>query len=70
MHRDYAELQSYAANLSLTTSDARVTQFLFSGFPSLDQGDYKIKVKHQLPGTGTFTSQNELVMHYYWQAIK
>ena len=64
MYRDYLDLQATVANLSVSESTPRTDKFLIQSFPSLQQGSYKINLKHVLPGTRKVTSVNPYTINY------
>ena len=61
---DYADLRSRAADLSVTQNDSRLTNLIRSRLPIFSEGDYKVNIKHRLPGVGTVTSVNPITIDY------
>ncbi len=64
MYRDYLDLQATAANLSVSQSNGKTDRLLITPFPVLRQGDYKIRVKHVLPGVNKVTSEKLININY------
>jgi hypothetical protein len=64
MYRDYLDLQAIVANLSVSQSNSRTDRLLVTPFPVVRQGDYKIKVKHILPGISRLTSEKTININY------
>jgi hypothetical protein len=63
MYRDYLDLQATCANLSLTQT-SRTNKLLLNPFPLIKQGDYRVKIKHQLPGINRVTSEKIVTINY------
>lgn len=64
MSRDYIDLLSQAADLSLRQSSPRLNYILTNFFPVLTFGIYKVKIKHVLPGINKVTSEKTINLTY------
>lgn len=65
MARDYSNLATQAANLSLSTSaNAWVTRLLTTPYPGFTRGTYNIRVRYVLPGIKKITSEKVIPVVY------
>jgi hypothetical protein len=64
MYRDYLDLQATVANLAVQETTPRTDKLLIQPFMPLQQGPYKIIIKHVLPGSRKVTSVNPYTINY------
>lgn len=66
MSRDFETIRNKCADMSLTTTtNAQINKIVFTIFPPLRQGDYKVKIRYQLPGTNQITSERSSTIPFY-----
>jgi hypothetical protein len=61
---DFVEIQSKVVKKYLSSGSwpARAGKLIWGSFPMITKGSYKVKVSHTLPGKGTVTSTQALVL--------
>lgn len=64
IYKDYLDLRASGANLSVSENSDQITQLLLTPFPVVTEGEYKIKLKHILPGINKITSESVLTINY------
>jgi hypothetical protein len=64
MYRDYVEIKTKCANLSVEQFDEQVNRVILSDFPLTTPGDYKVKVKYILPGNTVPNSEKTKIIQY------
>lgn len=67
MSRDYSVIRSKCADMSITVNDQQLNKIIYSIFPVVKFGDYKVKIQYYLPGTNQVTSESSRSIPYYRQ---
>jgi hypothetical protein len=64
MVKDFIDFRQQAANLSVTTSSARINTLLVSNFTNIHAGNYVVKIKYTIPGLTKKTIEKAITLNY------